>query len=295
MFVFQEQECLHNFERKSQDSSTLKPVKTLTQTLKKASQAILTAVAISSLQIGDKVLAYNESTDSKGTYEVTDVHSHETPIYELKLETNSKKLEVIETTAEHPFFVQKFGNKIPRPKAEGHEDLSSHWVGTKDLVKGDVLRRSSGVGRVLEVKRTARVEVVWNISVQGAGTYFVGDGQWLVHNCNIGEERLLKVAQDFDVLGSGFPTNVKGSGIVRGDVDLIVQDGNIIGIAEVGGDAKGDLSKLGQQLAKLQQYAAQFGGTPTFFYDSNTPAASIQYAIRILGAGNVIPIPPKRW
>ncbi len=152
-------------------------MKTLTQTLKKVGKTILTAVAISSLQIGDKVLAYDESSDSKGTYEITDVRSHEKPVYGLKLETNSKQLEVIETTAEHPFFVQKFGNKTPRPKAEGHENLSSHWVGTKDLVKGDVLRRSSGEGRVLEVKCTARVEVVWNISVQGAGTYFVGDGQ----------------------------------------------------------------------------------------------------------------------
>ena len=107
-------------------------MKTLTQTLKNVGKAILMAVAISSLQIGDKVLAYNEST--KGTYEVTDVRSHEKPIYELKLETSTKQLEVIETTSEHPFFVQKFGNKTPTPKAEGHEDLLSHWVGTKDLV-----------------------------------------------------------------------------------------------------------------------------------------------------------------
>jgi hypothetical protein len=217
--------------RQSQDSSRLKPVKTLSNTLKKVGKTILAAVAISSLQIGDKVLAYNESTDAKGTYEVTDVRSHEKPIYELKLETNTKKLETIETTAEHPFFVEKFGNSTPRPKAEGHEDLSSHWVGAKDLVKNDVLKRSSGLGRVLEVKRTSRVERVWNISVAEAGTYFVGDGQWLVHNCSIvalpkggiirdgmtmGTDALLDFMEEF--LGLGY-REVKCQGFCRFKVE----------------------------------------------------------------------------
>ncbi len=36
----------HSLERESQNSSTLKPVKTLTQTLQKVGKAILSAVAI---------------------------------------------------------------------------------------------------------------------------------------------------------------------------------------------------------------------------------------------------------
>jgi Pretoxin HINT domain len=151
---------------------------------KNATKTAAIAVAISSLTVGRKVLAYNEATDSQGVYTVTQVRNHEKPIYELKVQglESKAKPETINVTAEHPFFVSKFVDAKPRPKAEGHEDLSSHWVGTKDLKSGDVLKRSSGLGRVLEVKLTERSARVYNFTVNEAHTYFVGEGQWLVHN-----------------------------------------------------------------------------------------------------------------
>jgi hypothetical protein len=53
------------------------------------------------------------------------------------------------------------------------------------LKAGDVLQRANGsLGRVLEVKATARVERVYNFTVDRAHTYFVGENKWLVHNAD---------------------------------------------------------------------------------------------------------------
>jgi hypothetical protein len=104
-------------------------------------------------------------------------------------------------------------------------------------------------------------------------------------------ERLLRISQRYNVLRSGIPIKTTSG---SGDIDLVLDDNGIIRLAEVGGAAK-TTDKLGKQLTKLQLYAQQNGGTPTFFYDTNTPQDIIDFAARKLGTGNVLPIPPKGW
>ena len=74
--------------------------------------------------------------------------------------------EVLETTAEHPFWVVGRG-----------------WVAVADLMPGDRLLDASGAVLAVDgLVATGRTDTVYNIEVEGYHTYFVGDlGVW-VHN-----------------------------------------------------------------------------------------------------------------
>jgi hypothetical protein len=56
-------------------------------------------------------------------------------------------------------------------------------VGAGDLKPGDKVRQADGTtGRVVLVKSVQETRTMYNLSVDTAHTFFVGEGQWLVHN-----------------------------------------------------------------------------------------------------------------
>ena len=93
------------------------------------------------------------------------------------LENGDGEVETIETTAEHPFFVEGRG-----------------WVEVQHLEFGDLIPSASGELRsVAVVEQTDRVERVYNFGVENFFSYFVGDeGAW-VHNCFL---KSIKEAKD---------------------------------------------------------------------------------------------------
>jgi hypothetical protein len=78
--------------------------------------------------------------------------------------------EEIVTTPEHPFYTAEGG-----------------WTDAKDLEPGDHLRKADGSYGVVEtVTFEDSPRRMYNLTVGTAHTFFVGEGQWLVHNaCNI--------------------------------------------------------------------------------------------------------------
>jgi hypothetical protein len=140
---------------------------------------------ISKLKVGDKVLAYNESRDQEGTFTIQEVfNSTKSSSIEVKLRTDTNQLETIIATPEHPFWVNKKAEPISRPKPSGYGHLSDYWVGAKDLKIGDTITRVGGLnGRVESVKAFEKSQRFYNLSVQDAETFFVGEGNWLAHNC----------------------------------------------------------------------------------------------------------------
>jgi len=65
----------------------------------------------------------------------------------------------------------------------GHRFHTDHWVSADELAPGD--RLLNRVGRrmaVRSVSKRAEVQPVFNLSVPGTGTYFVGRSELLVHN-----------------------------------------------------------------------------------------------------------------
>ncbi|MBE7529129.1 MAG: hypothetical protein HS099_05290 [Ardenticatenaceae bacterium] len=121
-------------------------------------------VSISEITLWTLVLAYNEETGEVGYYPVVAIWSHEDPVI-VFLTIDG---ETIVTTPNHPFFA-----------SEGK------WEQAANLQPGDEIRDAAwGTGTVEAITFTATPQTMYNFTVATAHTYFVGDGQWLVHNCD---------------------------------------------------------------------------------------------------------------
>ncbi|MCG3212639.1 MAG: hypothetical protein FOGNACKC_06309 [Anaerolineae bacterium] len=124
--------------------------------------------AISTLEVGDIVLAYDKLTDNTGYYTVTAVLKHDDPV-EVYLTIDGDK---IETTPEHPFFAQEYG-----------------WVPAGKLWVGAYVQNAQGnYGTVQAIALVRHTQLMYNLTVAGTHTFFVGDQQWLIHNqCPLGK------------------------------------------------------------------------------------------------------------
>jgi hypothetical protein len=117
---------------------------------------------IDEVRVGDRVWAYDQSTATTGSYTVTAVwaEAHASALW-LTLAG-----ERIATTDEHPFYTRERG-----------------WVAAGDLRVGETVRRADGsFGAVQEPAVDERPAVMYNLTVAGAHTFFVGEQQALVHN-----------------------------------------------------------------------------------------------------------------
>src|SRR5206468_2615195 len=117
---------------------------------------------ISELQVGDRVLAYDQETDTTGYYPVTAVLAHRDPI-RVTLTIGGAP---IETTPEHPFYTRDC-SWVP---------AGSLWVGA------EVWEADGSFGVVQAVVVAAQPQVMYNLTVAEAHTFFVGPEQVLVHN-----------------------------------------------------------------------------------------------------------------
>jgi filamentous hemagglutinin len=71
------------------------------------------------------------------------------------------------TTAEHPFYTSE-----------------NEWIEAGELQLGDDIRAATWTtGEVEAITIVTQPQRMYNFTVAAAHTYFVGDGQWLVHNC----------------------------------------------------------------------------------------------------------------
>jgi hypothetical protein len=119
-------------------------------------------VPISQIVVGDKVLAFNEATGKTGEYAVTATMDHIDPVI-VHLTIDGER---IETTPEHPFYTQERG-----------------WVDAGELQVGEHIHTADwDFGTVESVETLQQTQVMYNLTVDEAHTFFVGDGQWLVHN-----------------------------------------------------------------------------------------------------------------
>jgi len=118
--------------------------------------------AIGALDVGEYVLAFDEETGKLAFYPIIAIWVHQDPVVVyLGIEG-----EVIETTPEHPFYT-----------AEGE------WAPAGELKAGDQVRRADGsFGVVRAVVLVAAPQAMYNLTVANAHTFFVGQGQWFVHN-----------------------------------------------------------------------------------------------------------------
>ncbi|NDI36496.1 polymorphic toxin-type HINT domain-containing protein [Chengkuizengella sediminis] len=119
---------------------------------------------IEEIQVGDKVLAKDDVTGEMGYKEVVGLFQREADeIYSLYIEN-----EIIEVTAEHPFWLDGEG-----------------WTLVKDLQVGDYLVSTDGSIKIIDkIEIEQRTTTVYNFDVEDYHSYFVSNlGIW-VHNCS---------------------------------------------------------------------------------------------------------------
>jgi hypothetical protein len=179
-------------------------------------------VAIAAVVAGTPVLAYNEQT---GKNEYRPVLEQITPgviekrVTYLTLKDDETGLtETLTTTFGHPFYLAKNVDGSPRPAPEGHEDLRAPWVGAGDLKAGDRVRQADGTtGTVTSVRTVTETRQMYNLTVDTAHTFYVGEGRWLVHNTDcwvrdLFDDRAIKHILEGDATGGGhrFGTGIPG-------------------------------------------------------------------------------------
>ena len=130
------------------------------------------------LLVGDIVYAYNEETGELGWYPVTATMAHLDPVI-VHLTIDG---ELIVTTPEHPFYELETAPWLVVGQYE------ARWTDAIDLSAGDLIWRADGSMSVVQsIEIVHRSQRMYNLTVDVAHTFFVGQGQWLVHNaCPIG-------------------------------------------------------------------------------------------------------------
>lgn len=118
---------------------------------------------IEEIEIGDKVLSKSDETGEVAYKEVVGLFQKQADeIYKVHISD-----EVIEATAEHPFWLDGKG-----------------WTEVKDLKVGDLLVSSDGTTLAIDkIEKEPREATVYNFEVKDFHSYFVSNlGVW-VHNC----------------------------------------------------------------------------------------------------------------
>jgi hypothetical protein len=116
---------------------------------------------IEDIIIGDNVWAYDEDTGTTALQPVVDIMQKESD-HTISLFTET---EVIETTAQHPFYVNKA------------------WKDASELEPGDkILTRDKQEVEIKSTQFNYEPKKVFNFTVGNWHTYFVGVLAWLVHN-----------------------------------------------------------------------------------------------------------------
>src|SRR6266704_3301110 len=137
--------------------------------------------AIGTLQVGERVLAYNPKTGKMEQEPILHVWiNHDHDLVDLTITTTTtrgqqgkpamKTSEVIHTNQKHPFFTMEHG-----------------FLPVGQIKLGMYLLRADGrVGVVTGWKVVPGTRTMYNLEVAQDHTFTVGAGQWVVHNCASG-------------------------------------------------------------------------------------------------------------
>ena len=144
-------------------------------------------IPIEEIQVGDYVLSYDEATGKNGYQEVVHlIQGHnDYDLAAIQLENG----EVIEATLKHPFYVD------------------SEWKDAGNLTLEDKLFTLDGFGVIGSIFSTSRSTSVYNLTVDIAHTYYVGNEGVLVHN--VDEDCIRSVANMGEFFNTQFGIGLK--------------------------------------------------------------------------------------
>ena len=152
--------------------------------------------AIGTMQVGEKVWAYNSQTHKMELEPIQHVWlNHDNDLVDLTLTTTTvaqhgkivtKTSETLHTNKKHPFLT----------KEKGFLPVSQITLGMH------VLRADGTYGAVTGWKVVSGAKTMYNLEVAQDHTYTVGTDQWIVHNCGGGG--LLDLLNELKASGANF-------------------------------------------------------------------------------------------
>ena len=143
-----------------------------------------TQIPIEDVAAGDVVMATDPITGVTSPEPVTDLIRHlEDHAWVSVTVVSDSGSEVLQATAEHPFFV----TTAPTAFYPGQVAIAGGWVNAADLAVGDVVRTADGgsavvAGVTVAPVTTDTLDWAFNLTVANAHTYYVGKQPVLVHN-----------------------------------------------------------------------------------------------------------------
>jgi RHS repeat-associated protein len=238
-------------------------------------------VPIDEIEVGEKVWAWDEAVDTEGWFTVlAAIHGKRSyTLIELKFESG----ETITATANHPFYIERedFYRAEKTSIKNGEDYSSSHWVSAELIAIGERVRqKGGGFVKLIGARRYVAMDRVYNLSISGANTFFVGRSGLQTHN-----------ACSFVSMKQGSVLSFRsGSGIARKEVDMatdlayhtgydILLPAEQIGVKVKNVDGIIETTKKGLELKKLDRGTASAvkGAFEDGIKRGASPAAKVIY------------------
>ena len=154
---------------------------------------------IEEIEVGDKVLAYDEETGEQAYKPVVQLFRNTTEEWctvSVKSE-NGQEFEIVSTPG-HKYYLPD--NQVDRNFGEvlehaGYAGLSEKWVSAQRLKFGDKVLLSDGTYGIIQTVKVETLsvpETTYNLEVEDFHTYFVGEHSVCVHNANCHTQRGLE-------------------------------------------------------------------------------------------------------
>lgn len=148
-------------------------------------------------------------------------------LLEVAVPHSDGKTEVIQTTDEHPFWVET--DTDARPRATAAPTLRTGvWRRADELSPGNRVTTLLGYAVVLGVTFTNERQTVFNLSVKDIGTFHVGTDGVLVHNCDYRQKFIKATGKVPENVHHRIPQDYKG---LLDDPDRIHDLTNLRGVS----------------------------------------------------------------
>ena len=145
---------------------------------------------IEEIAVGDKVLAFDETTGEQAYKPVVQLFRNTTKEW-YHIHVNGEE---IICTGGHPFYVLNAEANRLKVNYEGQpQNAKGAWICANELKVSDKVLLSDGttaIIEVIEVEHLSDIETTYNFEVTDFHTYYVSDAKVLVHNSCRGKNKL---------------------------------------------------------------------------------------------------------
>ena len=174
---------------------------------------------IEEIEVGDKVLAYDEATGEQAYKPVVRLFRNETLKWCMIAVAVAGIVESIISTPGHKYYLPE--NTINREIGERQEHasytgLSKKWVSACNLKSGDKVLLSDGEYGIIQsvkVEELSSPETTYNLEVEDFHTYYVGEYSVCVHNTGCGTNKVANDAKEWLGDDAQMVTNKSGDKI----------------------------------------------------------------------------------